>query len=66
MELYKFDRTAFKIKTFAESNADNVDLSLSLAEWVRQSWYLTSKAYGFDLNNPPRMDKTVFSCRKQK
>lgn len=29
MEPYKFDRTAFKIKTFAESAADNVDLSLS-------------------------------------
>lgn len=66
MEQYRFDRTVFKIKTYAESNADNVDLSLSLAERLRQSWYLTSKAYGFDLNNPPRMDKTVFSCRKQK
>jgi len=64
MELYKFDRTAFKIKTFAEADADNVDLSLSLEERVRQAWYLISKAYGFDLDNPPRMDKTVFSCWK--
>jgi hypothetical protein len=64
MEPYKFDRTAFKIQTFAESDADNVDLSLSLDERVRQAWYLISKAYGFDISNPPRMDKTVFSYRK--
>lgn len=64
MESYRFNRTVFKIKTFAESDADNVDLTLSLAERVSQAWYLTSKAYGFDVNNPPRMDKTVFSYRK--
>ncbi len=64
MESYRFDRTAFKIKTFAESDADNVDLSLSLRERVSQSWYLISKAYGFDVKNPPRMDKTIFSYRK--
>jgi hypothetical protein len=26
--------------------------------------YLNSIAYNFDVNNPPRMDKTVFSTRK--
>jgi hypothetical protein len=65
MDPYKFDRTAFKIKTFAEADADNVDLSLSLRERLQQAYYLISKAYGFDLNNPPRMDKTIFSYRKQ-
>lgn len=64
MDSYKFDRTAFKIKTFAESDADNVDLSLSLDESVRQAWYLISKAYGFDVSNPPRMDKTIFRIGK--
>ncbi|CAL1520506.1 hypothetical protein MMC2321_04290 [Chitinophaga sp. MM2321] len=64
MDSYRFDRTAFKIKTFAESDADNVDLSLPLRERLRQAYYLISKAYGFDVNNPPRMDKTVFSYKK--
>lgn len=27
--------------------------------------YLNSIVYGFDINNPPRMDRTVFSMRKR-
>ncbi len=33
-------------------------------ERLRIYWYLTSIAYKFDLDNPPRMDKTVFGMRK--
>jgi hypothetical protein len=29
-------------------------------------FYLNSIAYGYDVNNPPKMDRTVFSTRKHK
>ena len=33
-------------------------------ERLRISFYLTSLAYGFDISNPPKMDKAAFSTRK--
>jgi len=35
-------------------------------ERLAAAMYLNSIAYNFDINNPPRMDKTIFSCRKHK
>ena len=35
----------------------------TLAERLRVAMYLNSVAFNFDINNPPRMDRTVFSCR---
>jgi hypothetical protein len=37
MDPYRFDRTVFKIKTYEEAEADNVDLSLLLSECLRQA-----------------------------
>lgn len=62
---YKFDKTAFKATTFEEADRQNVfDASVPIGERLRQAWYLTCKAYGIDPENPPKMDKTVFSSRK--
>jgi len=36
----------------------------SIEERFRAAFYLNSIAYNFDLNNPPLMDKTVFSMGK--
>ncbi len=62
---YKFDRTAFRIMTFEEADAANVyDKDISYSERLRQAYYLISQAYGFTIDNPPKMDKACFSKRK--
>ncbi len=66
MELEKLDRTAFKYQTINEA-------SHNLKFWQSQTYkkrlqaanYLNSVAYNFDINNPPKMDKTVFKIRKR-
>lgn len=61
------DKTAFSIQTFEEADNAMRDYSnRTLGERLHIYWHLTSIAYKFDLNNPPRMDKTVFSMRKHK
>jgi hypothetical protein len=65
MDEYKFDRTAFKIMTFDESEAANkFPADISYSERLRQAYYLISRAYGFSIHNPPRLDKSIFSSRK--
>lgn len=62
---YRMDKTAFKIQTVEEADDAMRDYSNhSIQERLRIYWYLTSIAYKFDLDNPPRMDKTVFSMKK--
>ncbi len=62
---YRMDKSAFKIQTFEEADDAMRDYSNhSIQERLRIYWYLTSIAYKFDLDNPPRMDKTVFSMKK--
>jgi hypothetical protein len=63
----RLDRTAFKHQTLEEA-AHNFEY------WKKQSYtkrleaanYLNSVAYNFDINNPPKMDKTYFKIRKRK
>jgi hypothetical protein len=40
--------------------------SSTVKERLEAAFYLNSIAYNFDINNPPRMDRTVFSMRKNK
>jgi hypothetical protein len=62
---YRMDKTAFKMQTFEEADNAMRDYSNhSVKKRLRIYWHLTSIAYKFDLDNPPRMDKTVFSMRK--
>jgi len=63
----KLDRTLFKHQTLEEA-------AHHLEYWKTQSYekrleaanYLNSVAYNFDVNNPPRVDKTYFKIRIRK
>ena len=62
---YKFDRTAFRVLTFEEADAANVyNKNVSYSERLRQAYYLISQAYGFTMDNQPKIDKACFSSRK--
>jgi len=62
---YRLDRTQFKKQTFQEADMQyEYWQSKSPVERLRAAYYLISVAYDFDLQNPPRMDRTAFSMRK--
>ena len=61
---FRLDRTAFHAGTHEEAEAyHRQQQPATMAERLRMAMYLNSVAYNFDLNNPPRMDRTAFSCR---
>ena len=61
----KFDRNAFSMGTFKQaSHKLSYWKSKSPAERLEAAWILTCHAYGFSPENPPKMDRTVFSMRK--
>lgn len=63
--MFRLDRTAFKIQTHHEaSNTVEYWLTKSPEERFRAAWFLICTAYNIDRNNPPRLDRTVFSMRK--
>lgn len=64
MSSYRLDRTAFKAQTATEA-ADHAAYyhSLTWQERLRIANYLNSIAYNYPENEPPKMDKTVFSMR---
>ena len=61
---FRLDRTAFHMGTHAEAEAyHRENQPETIVERLRAAMYLNSVAYNFDLNNPPRLDRTAFSCR---
>lgn len=65
MKEYRLDKTAFKMQTFEEADMSNVyGKEISYSERFRRAYYLTSIAYKFSRENPPRLDRTFFSSRK--
>ena len=54
------DRTAFHAGTHEEAEVHHRQ---NQPERLRVAMDLNSVAFNFDINNPPRMDRTVFSCR---
>jgi hypothetical protein len=64
MSDFRLDRTAFKAQTTKEA-ADQTGYykQLTWQERLRIANYLNSVAYNYPENDPPRMDKTVFSIR---
>lgn len=66
MELEKLDRTAFKYQTKKEA-AHHLDYwkSQTYKRRLQAANYLNSVAYNFDINNPPKMDKTYFKIRSR-
>jgi len=65
--MFQLDKTVFKKQSFRQSdNTRSYWLSKSIDERFQASLYLQSVVYGFDINNPPSMDKMVFKKRKHK
>jgi hypothetical protein len=63
--MYKLDRNISKSGSFEESEqAKKFNPEDSVSERLRQAWYLTCMVYGIDYNNPPKMEKKLFSVRK--
>lgn len=63
---YKLDRGAFHARNASEQvNYGKEYKDSTWQERLRIHRYLNSIAYGYDIENPPRMDKTVFSVRSR-
>ncbi|MEO6132040.1 MAG: hypothetical protein ABIQ02_09335 [Saprospiraceae bacterium] len=61
----KLDRTAFKRQTAEEaSNTTAYWRQQSDAFKLKSAYHLSLRAYGYDPENEPRLDRTVFSTRK--
>ncbi|MEP7195695.1 MAG: hypothetical protein ABI851_04200 [Saprospiraceae bacterium] len=64
-EFNKLDRNSFYRMTAEESDLYQMEYrDVSMEERLRVSQYLTSMAYGYDMNNPPRLDRSLFSTSK--
>ena len=67
MDNFKMDRTAFKGHTQQEAaNHSDYYKKLSWQERLKIAAYLNSVAYNYDMNNPPRMDKTKFAVKSMR
>jgi hypothetical protein len=65
--MYKLDRSVFKKQSFEEAaNHGYTHRNLSVIDRLKISYYLNANAYNFDINNPPKMDKTVFKIQNRK
>jgi hypothetical protein len=63
--MFKLDRTTFKTQTFDEAtNTRLYWLTKTPNERFEAAWYLTCIAYNIDVSNPPKLDRTKFSMRK--
>ncbi|HEY0109771.1 MAG TPA: hypothetical protein VGB67_09100 [Fibrella sp.] len=62
---YRLDRTAFHAGTHEQTEQYHAaSQPVTYAERLRVAAYLNSVAYRYDLENPPRLDRTAFSARK--
>lgn len=62
---FRLDRTKFKMQTFREASHQlEYWKTKTVEERLGAAFYLMSVAYDFDIENPPRLDRTVFSMRK--
>lgn len=63
---FKLDRTAFQARNADEEiNYGKIYQDLTWQQRMQIHRYLNSIAYGYDMDDPPRMDKTVFSVRSR-
>ena len=64
MNRFKLDRSANKAQTIQEAADQTAEYKkLSWLERLEIAAYLNSVAYNFDVNNPPRMDRTKFIAK---
>ena len=62
---FRLDRTAFHMGTHEETEHYHAcNQPETLSERLNAAAYLISVAFGYDLANPPRLDRTVFTARK--
>ena len=62
---FKLDRTTFHAVTHEETEKyEAKNQPKASKERLQAANFLNSIAFQFDLKNPPKMDKTVFSMRK--
>lgn len=62
----KLDRTSFKRQTVEEASHTSIYWrTRSDAEKLRSAYHLSLRAYGYDPNDEPRLDRTAFSMRKR-
>ena len=67
MKRYRLDKNAFKAHSVAEAASHYLYWQKQSAEErLKAAMYLNSVAFDYDLNNPPRMDKTIFRRRKRR
>lgn len=63
---FRLDRTVFWAGKH-EENEERIKkfwLDQSASDRLRAACYLNSVAYNYDINNPPKLDRTIFSMRK--
>jgi hypothetical protein len=64
MKPYRLDKTACSAQTVeGAANKYGYWKSRSYTERLKAAYYLNSVAYNFDINNPPRLDRTEFKTR---
>ncbi len=62
---FRLDRTAHHAGTHEENARYHATHQPPTpAERLQAAAYLNSVAYGYDLNNPPKLDRTAFSTRQ--
>lgn len=65
MSDYRLDKSIFKAQSFEEADNQNTYwLQKDVKERLRAAWQLISCVYGFPIDDPPRIDKSVFRMRK--
>ena len=62
---FRLDRKAFHAGTHEETERYHArNQPETMAERLRAAAYLNSVAFNYDLNNPPRLDRTAFAARR--
>jgi len=62
---FRLDRTAHHAGTHEQAAQYHASHQpATMAERLRAAAYLNSVAYGYDIDNPPRLDRTAFATRQ--
>lgn len=65
-KIWKLDKSKMSVRCHQDTDHQyEYWQSKTIKERLEAAYYLNSVAYNFDINHPPRMDKSVFSVRKR-
>ena len=64
---FKLNKSVSKARSFAEAERENKIFwkDKTPRERLKASWYLTCQAWGLPYTTDIKLDKKIFSCRKQ-